>query len=218
MAPHTCRCVALPAGSRLPLPADWMLQELPLPPAEAHVAASPGTAAEGALLLALGWEEQRLASLGAVPGQDAAAVAEHKLRSAVLLLFGEQHEQQAAAGVVPGGALETIGEEDGQADWALWQRPLARWLLAALMQRYSAAAAQAAAAGGDAAEAAHPSSDDAGSGLRSWQQQEARQLAEHFAAASYGDGLFGAAVALLLRCSVRLDVQARPIVLMAFCQ
>lgn len=204
-------------GSRLPLPADWMLQELPLPPAEAHLAASPGSAGEGALLLALGWEQQQLGSMGAAAPGDTTAMAEHKLRSTVLLLFGEQHEQRAQQGVVP-GALETIGEEEEEEDdRALWERARARWLAAALMERYCAAAAAPAAAasaapaavdGSAASTAAAISGDDAGSGLRGWQQQEARQLAQHFAAASYGDALFGAAVALLLRRTVRLDVQA----------
>ena len=96
---------------------------------------------------------------------------------------------------------------------------MARWLVAALMDRYCAAAAAgppaqaaaAAAAAGDRASmttAMAAGGDEASSGLRGWQQQEARQLAQHFAAASYGDALFGAAVALLLRRTVRLDVQA----------
>lgn len=190
-----------------------MLQELPLPPAEAHLAASPGSAGEGALLLALGWEQQQLGSMGAAAPGDAATMAEHKLRSAVLLLFGEQHEQHAQQGVVP-GALDTIGEEEEEEDdRALWERARARWLAAALMEHYctaaTAPAVSPAAVNGSSADAtAATSRANASSGLRGWQQQEARQLAQHFAAASYGDALFGAAVALLLRRTVRLDVQA----------
>ncbi|PRW59348.1 RNA polymerase II-associated [Chlorella sorokiniana] len=196
-----------PQGSRLPLPADWMLHGLPLPPVEAHLAASPGGAGEGALLLALGWEQQQLGSMGPWAPGDAAALAEHKLRSTVLLLFGEQHEQGATQGVVP-GALEAIGEEEEEEDdRALWERPLACWVAAALMDRYCAAAGAAADGCAAGITAGTSSSDEAGSGLRGWQQQEARQLAQHFAAASYGDALFGAAVALLLRRTVRLDVQ-----------
>ena len=41
------------------------------------------------------------------------------------------------------------------------------------------------------------------------QQQESLQRAQQFAATSFGDRLFGAAVALLLRQAVPLDTQVR---------
>lgn len=185
------------AGSRMPLPLDWALAELPLPPAEAGVAADPATAAGGALALMLGWEEQRLAGLASNPADSAAsaavaAAAEQKLRSAVLLLFGEQ--QEASLSVVP-RAAKVAGQE---AESPVWRDPLSRWCLAVLMGQYASAAAPAeveSPAGGSQA------------GSSAWQQQEARQLAERFAAASYGDWLFGAAVALLLRQAVAPDTQ-----------
>ena len=58
-----------------------------------------------------------------------------------------------------------------------------------------------------AATAASPSQQTDGSGLRRWQQQESLQLAQQFAATSFGDRLFGAAVALLLRQALPLNTQ-----------
>lgn len=192
-------CAPSAAGSRLPLPPDWALAEVPLPPAEAGVAADAGTAAGGALALMLGWEEQGLAGWAASPVEStadaaAAAAAEQKLRSAVLLLFGEQRE--ASPGVVPGAA----GAEGQAEEPPVWRDPVARWCLAALMDRYAPAAG---------AELPSAASGSSAVDTHSWQQQEARQLAEHFAAASYGDRLFGASVALLLRQAVPLDTQVR---------
>lgn len=181
-----------------------MVAELPLPPAEAGVAAGPGHAADGALALALGCEQRELGAMAAAAAEAQPALAEHKLRSALLLLFGEQ---PAPAGVVPGGPLGAIAEDEEE---AVWQEPVARGCLAALMQRYTTtAAASAGAEAGSAGGGTGPGSDPSSSGLRGWQQQEARQLAQRFAAASYGDRLWGAAVASLLRQTVTLDVQVR---------
>ncbi|KAL4425916.1 hypothetical protein ABPG75_009932 [Micractinium tetrahymenae] len=195
-----------PKGSRMPLPLDWALAEAPLPPAEAGIAADPGTAAGGVLALTLGWAARGLASLAGGPANlagsataaaavEATGAAERKLRSAVLLLFGEH--QEAATGVVPGAAPSAGHGEEPPA----WRDPAARWCLAALMDRYASSSAVA-------AEPPSASSGTDGDGSScGWQQQEARQLAEQFAAASYGDWLFGAAVALLLRPVVPLDTQ-----------
>lgn len=171
-----------------------MLQELPLPPPEAGIAADVATAAAAALLLALGWEQQlqqQASGLRATTGPAAAALAEHKLRAAVLLLFGEQ---LPAVGVVPGAAL-VAGQETGQ---QAWEQPVARWCLAALMQHYTRCTTTS---------SASLSQQSDTSGLRGWQQQESLQLAQQFAATSFGDRLFGAAVALLLRQAVPLDTQ-----------
>ena len=116
------------------------------------------------------------------------AATMHKLRTAVLLLFGDQ---QGRSGVVPDVASAGSPEEQ-----QVWQQPLARWCLAALLNHYCTCAAGVTISGGA------PSS----SGTE-WQQQEARQLAQQFAASSYGDRLFGAAVALLLQRAVPLTVQ-----------
>lgn len=184
------------AGSRLPLPADWMLEEAPVPPPEAGIAAEPAVAAGFALLLALGWEQQQLSSLAARPWP--AGAAESRLRLAVLLVFGDWAQAAAGGGFVPGAAV-------GQGEELAWEQPLARWCLAALMQRYCPAA-DAAVSSSTPSGAAAGGAAVGGAGERGWQQQEARQLAQHFAAASYGDRLFGAAVATLLRRTVPLDV------------
>ncbi|KAL4859817.1 Transcriptional elongation regulator MINIYO [Chlorella vulgaris] len=194
--PPSSSAILRPQGSRLPLPADWMLGELPLPPPEAGVVAEPGFAAACALLLALGLEEQQLGSLSAAGLASEAALVQSKLRRAVMLVYGDR-EQAAAA---PAAAAQREQDE-------VWDQPLARWCLAALMQRYcsadTTAASGLAAGSGGSADASTGGGTQAGG----WQQQEARQLAQHFAAASYGDRLFGAAVALLLRCCVPVDTQ-----------
>lgn len=40
-----------------------------------------------------------------------------------------------------------------------------------------------------------------------WEMSQARRIAEHFASTSYGNAVFGIAVASLLRCDVSLDIQ-----------
>lgn len=182
---HPC-CPGPPccAGSCLPLPACWVLGEVPLPPAEAGVAAGPAHAAACALLLALGWEAQQLGGLAAPGGS---GDAESRLRLAVLLLFGERERAPAGAGMVPRGRGGAQREEEE----AAWQQPLARWCLADLLHRYCS----------------QPGGAQAGAAAAAWSEQEARQLAQHFAAVSYGDRLFGAAVAALLRRSVAASVQ-----------
>jgi hypothetical protein len=190
------------AGSRLPLQEGWLLQELPLPPPEAGITSDAATAAASALLVALGWEQQRqqqASGLGTAAGPAAEALAKHKLRAAVLLLFGEQ---QAAAGIVP-GAAQAAGQG---AEQQAWEQPLARWCLAALMQHYTSCTASSVPS---SASAITPSQRTDFSGLRGWQQQESLQLAQQFAATSFGDRLFGAAVALLLRQAVPLDTQVQ---------
>jgi hypothetical protein len=166
-----------------------MLSELPVPPAEASCTTDAATAAGCALLLALGWEEQQ-------PGGAGAHGREVFLHAAVALVFGDQDQSHEAAGVVRG----TSGAE---AEEEAWQRPMVRWCLAALLQRYCAAAGPEANISSDQSAAAR---SDAPSAVV-WRQPEARQLAQAFAASSYGDMLFGAAVALLLRSSVPLDAQ-----------
>lgn len=76
-----------------------------------------------------------------------------------------------------------------------WRHPLARWALAALMHRWGAAAG--APARGSAGNAA------------GWGLPEAQQLVQRYTSASYGDPLFGAAVALLLRSDVPAAIQVR---------
>ena len=176
-----------------------MLQELPLPPPEAGIAADAATAAAGALLVAVGWEQQQASGLGAATGPGASTLAEHKLRAAVLLLFGEQ---QPAAGVVP-GAVQAAGQE---AEQQAWEQPLARWCLTALMQHYTNCTVSSSSPAGSSGSLSQQSDT---SGLRGWQQQESLQLAQQFAATSFGDRLFGASVALLLRQAVPLDTQVR---------
>jgi hypothetical protein len=121
-----------------------------------------------------------------------------------------QHAQRAPAG----------GQEE------LWRDPLVRWCAAALLQRYCCSsdedpaaargitpeAPPAAQPGGPAAGPVpaaekQPPCSLAGQGAGAWQLLEAKALAEHFAAVSFGDALFGVAVALLLRRAVPLDIQ-----------
>jgi hypothetical protein len=161
-----------------------VLGEVPLPPAEAGVAAGPAHAAACALLLALGWEAQQLGGLAAPGGS---GDAESRLRLAVLLLLGERERAAAEAGMVPQGR----GGAEREEEEAAWQQPLARWCLADLLHRYCSV----------------PAGAQAGAAAAAWSEQEARQLAQHFAAISYGDHLFGAAVAALLRRSVAASVQ-----------
>ena len=103
----------------------------------------------------------------------------------------------------------------GAQDEEPWREPLVRWCLAALLHRYCGGGEAAGAAGGQqegapaaaAATAAAAAASGAAGQSGGWQVMEAKALAQHFAAVSYGDPLFGAGVAMLLRHGVRLEVQ-----------
>ena len=161
-----------------------------MPPSESGLLVDPATAAAGALMLALGWEQQQEGG-GPRTSPEAPAAAQ-SLRAAVFMLFGDQLQPQG--GRVLGSLAGHEPMLQQQQEQQLWQHPLARWCFAALIQRYCAAAASG--SGNRAAAAV-------------WQQDECRHLAQQFAAASYGDQLFGAAVALLLRRVVPLNCQVR---------
>jgi hypothetical protein len=154
-----------------------MLHELPLPPAAAD---DPGLAAGCALLWALGLEEQRVPSVRARP-------AGAKLKSITQLLFDPLMAPARTAG---GG-----GEEEAE----VWREALPRWAFAALSDMYCSEAGGGAGGAGPA-----PPPPPAAA---AWRALEAKRLASQFAAASYGDPLFGAAVAALLRRDVALDTQ-----------
>ena len=102
-----------------------------------------------------------------------------------------ERKSRAAVALVFGGqpaAGEGLEDEP-------WRHPLARWALAALLHRWGAAAA------GSAANA----------NAAGWGLPEAQQLVRRYTSASYGDPLFGAAVALLLRSDVPAAIQVRPV-------
>lgn len=118
--PPARAAVLRPGGSRLSLPTEWPLLELPQPRAGVAPAGDAATAAEVALVLVLGWEQQGLASLASVAQPS-------KLKAAVQLVFGEHF-----TGTQPPVDLSQPCAGGGE----IWQQPLPRWCLAGLMQRY----------------------------------------------------------------------------------
>ena len=105
---------------------------------------------------------------------------------------------------------------------------MVRWCAAALFQRYCSAGShkggnESSGGGGGGGSSSTDVSDSAckasgsgaggrdaagaGAGGGVWPLVEAKALAEHFAAVSFGDPLFATAVATLLRRSVPLDTQ-----------
>ena len=87
-----------------------------------------------------------------------------------------------------------------------WYPALARWALTALLLRYFSSDGAAAAAEPRPSVAAVSARREEADG---WRSGEARRLAARFACDSYGDALFGAAVAGLLRSDIDRELQVR---------
>lgn len=180
------------AGSQLPLPTYWMLHQTPLPPPAGHLSTPPTTCISHAVLWTLGIEEQSRDSTLST----AAASHQAKLKTLVNLVFLATLSSHAAD--ASSDAATTAVEGGLEA----WQDPTLRSAATVLMHRlcstnYLTIKERIESVVGR----------NEGEGWQ-WTLTEAKRLVEHFAATSFGDEFFGAAVAAaVLRSTTPLEHQ-----------
>ena len=183
------------AGSTLPLIPGWPLHYSPTPPPGSNTSASPPLATAYALLWALGLQiDTKAAAAAVLPGHPSSVVI-----AAVKLVFDPE---SAPAYVALPDQLSTSQSDE------IWQESLVRWGLTAVLNlsmRSMAMAVQS-----DENKAASILSKEGTLHRRPqyWTVPQARQLVENYCASSFGDSLFGGAIALLFNSFLApLDVQ-----------
>jgi hypothetical protein len=176
-----------PQGSSLPLSPDWPVGEIPWVPATSSStrAAAAAAAAGYALYYTLAMMHHDHNVFSIKQSMDNAAV----VKSAVQLVFDcRPGETTSSSGTIVG--------DGGSITSGLWTDELVRWSLYKMLQF-------------------HPKYLKQQERKDEWTLPEAQSLVSQYASASYGDALFGACVALLLRRHVPATVQLEVLVMLA---
>jgi hypothetical protein len=177
-----------PQGSSLPLSADWPVREIPWVPATSSSTTAAAAAAEAAgyaLYYTLAMMHHDHNVFSIKQGMDNVAV----VKSAVQLVFDcRPGESTSSSGTIVG--------DGGSITSGLWTDGLVRWSLYKMLQY-------------------HPKYPKQQERKDEWTLQEAQSLVLQYVSASYGDALFGACVALLLRKHVPATVQLEVLVTLA---